>query len=77
MSNLIILRYAEKTPSDFVYQAFLNLKKAVPNKTVIAIPYDMDILENCSLKQLYEIKKIIDNAIKEKEQNGTKSNTNN
>lgn len=69
MNDLVIFRYTEKTPSDFVYQAFLNLKKAVPNKTVVAIPYDMDILENCSLKQLYEIKEIIDNAIKEKEQN--------
>lgn len=69
MNDLVIFRYTEKTPPDFVYQAFLNLKKAVPNKTVVAIPYDMDILENCSLKQLYEIKEIIDNAIKEKEQN--------
>lgn len=66
MSDLVILRYTEETSSDSIYDAFINLKKAVPNKTVIAIPYSIDILEDCSLEQLYEIKNIIDNAIKER-----------
>lgn len=64
MSDLIILRYTEETSSDLIYEAFINLKKAVPNKTVVAIPYSIDILEDCSLEQLYEVKNIIDNAIK-------------
>ena len=67
MSDLVILRYTEETPSDSIYEAFINLKKAVPNKTVVAIPYSIDILEGCSLEQLYEVKNIIDNAIKEME----------
>lgn len=66
MSDLVILRYTEETSSDSIYDAFINLKKAVPNKTVIAIPYSIDILEDCSLEQLYEVKNIIDNAIKER-----------
>lgn len=67
MSDLVILRYTEETPLDLVYEAFTNLKKVAPNKTVVAIPYSIDILENCSLEQLYEVKNIIDNAIKEME----------
>ena len=67
MSDLVILRYTEETSSDSIYDAFINLKKAIPNKTVIAIPYSIDILEDCSLEQLYEVKNIIDNAIKEME----------
>lgn len=67
MSDLVILRYTEETSSDSIYKAFINLKKAVPNKTVVAIPYSIDILESCSLEQLYEVKNIIDNAIKEME----------
>ena len=67
MSDLVILRYTEETSSDSIYEAFMNLKKAVPNKTVVAIPYSIDILEDCSLEQLYEVKNIIDNAIKEME----------
>lgn len=67
MSDLVILRYTEETSSDSIYEAFINLKKAVPNKTVVAIPYSIDILEDCSLEQLYEVKNIIDNAIKEME----------
>lgn len=67
MSDLVILRYTEGTSSDSIYEAFINLKKAVPNKTVVAIPYSIDILEDCSLEQLYEVKNIIDNAIKEME----------
>ena len=67
MSDLVILRYTEETSSDSIYEAFINLKKAVPNKTVVAIPYSIDILESCSLEQLYEVKNIIDNAIKEME----------
>ena len=66
MSDLVILRYTEETSSDSIYDAFINLKKAVPNKTVVAIPYSIDILEDCSLEQLYEVKNIIDNAIKER-----------
>lgn len=66
MSDLVILRYTKETSSDSIYDAFINLKKAVPNKTVIAIPYSIDILEDCSLEQLYEVKNIIDNAIKER-----------
>lgn len=66
MSDLVILRYTEETSSDSIYEAFINLKKAVPNKTVVAIPYSIDILEDCSLEQLYEVKNIIDNAIKER-----------
>ena len=68
MSDLVILRYTEETSSDSIYEAFINLKKAVPNKTVVAIPYSIDILEDCSLEQLYEVKNIIDNVIKETEQ---------
>ena len=68
MSNLVILRYTEETSSDLIYEAFINLKKAVPNKIVVAIPYSIDILEDSSLEQLYEIKNIIDNAIKEMEE---------
>ena len=67
MNDLIILRYTDEAKLDLVYDAFTNLKKAVPNKTIVAIPYSIDILENCSLEQLYEIKNIIDNAIKEME----------
>lgn len=67
MSDLVILRYTEETSSDSIYEAFINLKKAIPNKTVVAIPYSIDILEDCSLEQLYEVKNIIDNAIKEME----------
>lgn len=67
MSDLVILRYTEETSSYSIYEAFINLKKAVPNKTVVAIPYSIDILEDCSLEQLYEVKNIIDNAIKEME----------
>ena len=66
MSDLVILRYTEGISSDSIYEAFINLKKAVPNKTVVAIPYSIDILEDCSLEQLYEVKNIIDNAIKER-----------
>ena len=68
MSDLVILRYTEGISSDSIYEAFINLKKAVPNKTVVAIPYSIDILEDCSLEQLYEVKNIIDNVIKETEQ---------
>lgn len=67
MSDLVILRYTKEAPLDSVYEAFINLKKVVPNKTVVAIPYSIDILEDCSLEQLYEVKNIIDNAIKEME----------
>lgn len=67
MNDLVILRYTEETSSDSIYEAFINLKKAVPNKTVVAIPYSIDILEDCSLEQLYEVKNIIDNAIEEME----------
>ena len=80
MSDLVILRYTEETPLELVHATFINLKEAVPNKTVVAIPYSIDILENCSLEQLYEVKNIINNAIKEMEEgafNGTKINTNN
>ena len=80
MSDLVILRYIEETPLELVHAAFINLKEAIPNKTVVAIPYSIDILEDCSLEQLYEVKNIIDNAIKEMEEgafNGTKFNSNN
>lgn len=80
MSDLVILRYIEETPLELVHAAFINLKEAIPNKTVVAIPYSIDILENCSLEQLHEVKNIIDNAIKEMEEgafNGTKFNSNN
>ena len=66
MSDLVILRYTEETSLDSIYEAFINLKKAVPNKAVIAIPYSIDILEDCSLEQLYEIKTIIDKVIEER-----------
>lgn len=68
MSDLVILRYAEETPLDLVYKTFLNLKKDAPNKIVVAIPHSIDVLENCSLEQLYEVKNTIDNAIKEMEE---------
>lgn len=68
MSDLVILRYTEETSPDLIYETFINLKKAVPNKTVIAIPYSIDILNNCSLEQLYEVKRIIDSAIIEREE---------
>ena len=55
MSDLVILRYTKEAPLDSVYEA------------VVAIPYSIDILEDCSLEQLYEVKNIIDNAIKEME----------
>ena len=67
MSDLVILRYTKETPLDLVYKTFLNLKKEAPNKIVVAIPQSIDVLENCSLEQLYEVKNIIDNAIKEME----------
>ena len=55
MSDLVILRYIEETPLELVHAAFINLKEAIPNKTVVAIPYSIDILENCSLEQLHEV----------------------
>ena len=66
MKDLVILRYTNETSLDLVYEAFTNLENAVPNKTVIAIPYSIDILEDCPLEQLYEIKTIIDKVIEER-----------
>ena len=67
MKDLVILRYTDEIALDTLYNFFTNLKKAMPTKTVIAVPYSIDILDNYSLEQLYEIRKIIDEAIKEME----------
>lgn len=74
MNDLVILKYTDEIDSEVLYNTFSNLKKAIPNKTVIAIPYSIDILNNCSLEQLYEVKRIIDSAIIEREENERNKN---
>lgn len=70
MKEVFILKYSEKNSLEEVNKLFNELKNIFPNDSIIALPKHTDLLFHCSLEQLYEVKNIIDNAIKEMEKNG-------
>jgi len=64
MTDIVVLRYTENTAYETIVNAFDKLKEALPPQTIVlALPYSIDILTECSLEQLNECKAMIEMAI--------------
>ena len=63
----IMLRYSDNSSFDEVFQTFSNLRNTFPDHYILCIPYSIDILFNCSLDQLYDIRDMIEGVIWKKE----------
>ena len=63
MDDILILYYDTNDSDDLVFNTIQQLRKELPNKTVIALPKDYDVLLDASFDQLVNIKQIIDTAI--------------
>lgn len=66
MDDLIILYYDLTRPKKEIYDIILNVKKALPDKNVICIPKNYDILLNASIDELVSIQNVINTAIEMK-----------
>ena len=60
---MILLQYdMDKISPEQIYKIFQSLKETTDEK-IIALPNGIDIIRNCSLDQLYQMRQTIDEAI--------------
>ena len=63
MDNILILYYDSNDSQKCIFNNVQQLRKELPNKTIIALPKDYDVLLDASFDQLVNIKQVIDTAI--------------
>lgn len=60
---MIVLQYdMDKISPEQIYKIFQSFKEITDEK-IIALPNDVNIIRNCSLYQLYQIRQMIDETI--------------
>lgn len=60
---MILLQYdMDKISPEQIYKIFQSFKEVTDEKLIV-LPNGIDIIRNCSLYQLYQIRQMIDDAI--------------
>lgn len=72
MKKITILKYSKRSEVNDIFRYFKEIKNLFPDNIVVAIPNDMDLLLDCSLEQLYDVRNTINKAIYEKKENKIK-----
>jgi hypothetical protein len=66
MDDLVILYYDCSLPIEDTYNKLIEVRKALPDKNVICIPKNYDILLDASIDELVSIQNVINTAIEMK-----------
>lgn len=66
---MIIFKYnIEKNNFKNIHENFIYMKNTFPEEDIIAIPYGIDILTDCTLDELYKFRNDLDNIIERAEE---------
>lgn len=66
MDDLVILYYDSNQSTKDIHNNVMVMKKALPDKNIICIPKNYDILLNASIDELVSIQNVINTAIEMK-----------